>query len=1063
LSCWSLCLLAPWRQALSRRAVSVVSAQGVQLKAMRSPTAVAPQSVTEPPTSAATQLVVGDGLSPSLPGTIHAKFSDTITLKVQTFEFLRGKDSKEFLDLLKDSDTLSPNQREAVVELAQVMRMTQTSMIRMNQAYPGLPPDTIKKTLDLVTRPGASLVLLKGKDPTDRTSTEAVHGYGIVIRGRENFPDGDHIPDRLFHGESHRLIRLFVDDVARLQLPPGEAFSRIIDTIKDISTGGPIIGMVLTDLLPLDSSLTLDPKGKAIWLEAQKALDARGFEDSGENITETIDVPGRAKVVIPFRWYVWPPISQEGARREAGHKIRFGLLDEQQRERLAGIFPSLPSEGGTVMYAGTAHDAFSVALQIPGNVVFAETFASSQKGANRVGHRSNLLSSEAKQGLLLPDGSASAVIVNGCLPDVIGNDPDPTVRNKRLEAFLRVKKASLANGGVLVVRDTLRTDLEGNVRLHFSRETAPGALSGKEIGDLFREFVATRDEKCISEDDWKNVQLLRKDEKQQVWLAPHAVAAEFLAKYRYYSDWGHERKRLYTAQSVKERIDSIVAGGPGVAPEMRLIYAGPEHSAYVDDTLVQVESLNRLPRDTYPTNHITVAQKVARGEGIGFSVGEEKPQRSNPFVSIRCFEQLDPATGEVVGYREVASREKRTLDVVPYDIQDGALLVRGRVSPRPLTVLHPALDQSVHGGYLPEQIGLLVTPDVAGDASAAKKAVEDALSKKAGVDAALPHKFQTPLQYFTGADVLDEFVLSTPVQVTGLPAGDTKIEDRHAPYGSHFRARTFNAVHFLQAQQVGQQQDARLERVIYSLLRRHCISRGPWLGEVLNLKAQDQGTLQVSHISELLNLPARKVFNEVKRKEPLVLSTHRREFTERLSGEATTGSSKEWDYVEPADHSGLSHQTVAFLPVAKVKRADGTEDIMVGLELRDLPGPQLVGHTSLLATVPSIRIPSDVTSMHVARQFTVDKFGKLFDVTVSQSKRLGGKYFKSPGITPDIEYPIIVEVDLSRSKTDTLHWVSLREMVDHIDELRCGQAITLLWRAAHMLDFQSSVRHQFSA
>jgi hypothetical protein len=191
-----------------------------------------------------------------------------------------------------------------------------------------------------------------------------------------------------------------------------------------------------------------------------------------------------------------------------------------------------------------------------------------------------------------------------------------------------------------------------------------------------------------------------------------------------------------------------------------------------------------------------------------------------------------------------------------------------------------------------------------------------------------------------------------------------------------------------------------------------------------------------------------------------VLSTHRREFTERLSGEATLGSSKEWDYVEPADGSGLSHQTAAFLPVAKVKKADGTEEIVVGLELRDLPGPQLVGHTSLLATVPSIRIPLDVNSMHAAQQFTVQKFQELFEVTVSGCRRLGGKYFKSPGVTPDIEYPMVVEVDLSRSKTDALRWFPLREIANHIDELRCGQAITLLWRAAHMLDFQSSVRHQ---
>lgn len=135
-------------------------------------------------------------------------------------------------------------------------------MKRMNEAHPGLPPDTLTTTLNLVSRPGASVVVLRGSPTADMRNPDEVLGYGIVIRGRENFPEHEaedpahRIPDELFEGSDvhHRLIRLFVRDCAREQEDPGKAFDKIIYTIKDICVGEPIIGMVLTDLIPLDGS-----------------------------------------------------------------------------------------------------------------------------------------------------------------------------------------------------------------------------------------------------------------------------------------------------------------------------------------------------------------------------------------------------------------------------------------------------------------------------------------------------------------------------------------------------------------------------------------------------------------------------------------------------------------------------------------------------------------------------------------------------------------------------------------------------------------------------------------
>ena len=225
---------------------------------------------------------------------------ETVTTEVRHFDFLRGLTASDLLVSLRDPESFTPEHREALHDLRQILLLTKTSMIKMNEAYPGLPPDTVAKTLDLVSRPGSSVVVLKGRDPSDQTNSVKVLGYGIVIRGKENFPDAFNIPDYLMQGEtSHRLIRLFVTDIAREQLSPGNAFSLIIETIKDISVGGPIIGMVLTNLVTRGAT-TLNPDGKQIWLEAESALAKRGFENSKETIVEVVEHAGDVSVTIDY-------------------------------------------------------------------------------------------------------------------------------------------------------------------------------------------------------------------------------------------------------------------------------------------------------------------------------------------------------------------------------------------------------------------------------------------------------------------------------------------------------------------------------------------------------------------------------------------------------------------------------------------------------------------------------------------------------------------------------------------------------------------------------------------
>lgn len=990
-----------------------------------------------------------------LSGRSSVMLADTVTTEVRHYDFLRGTSPQEILTRLNEPESFGPQNRQAVRDIREVLHLTKVSMRHMNEAYPGLPPDSAAKTIDLVSRPGASVVLLKGRDPRDSTNTTIVLGYGIVIKGKENFPDAENIPGHLMSGEcSYRLIRLFVTDIAREQLPPGDAFSRIIETIKGICEGGPVIGMVLTNIVPMEAT-GLDPGRKQIWLEAQRALEKRGFEDSGENVTEVVHHDGKQTVAIPFRWYVWPPISETGRELYRQHQDRFRMLEVRQRERLAGILPTLPLAGGIIQVAGSAQDAFDVAYQFSGNFVHAQLFDASQRGANRVGRRPNLVQSrDAKTQASLPAAVVDTVVMNGIIPDVTGNDRTAEHRQQRLDDFLRKEKEALRLGGFLVIRDTVRCGLRGDLVIRLDAHSTPTWSKGRTMPELFQEFIATRCEAHIQDAEWDRVVARGEFEGMMEFSAPAAVVHEFMAKYPYVSDWGTERKRLYTQHSAEERIEQIRRDG------FRLVYAGPEHSAYVRqqyrDGLVEVQDRARQPLELPPSNFLAIAQKVGGDDGVGFSVGAELPFADRRFVEVKRYERLDPIHGRVVGFREVANRPNITLDIIPYTVAHKRLFVSGRMYPRPLTMVHPNLDGSMKGGYLTEQLATIVTREKLGSVLGTALAATEFLREK---DLVAPSEIEAvghTSQYFVRADTVDEEVVATAVFVPDLSVADRIVLDPKNSFGGHYIVRSFDAVTVLQGQQTGFSEDPRLERKVYQLLQEHKLSVGPWLGESMFLHMQDEGVLDVASATAVRNPPKRQVFRLAADQECSFLSAHRREFSEIMADTQAKGRHSVLEYVEPHPSTGLGHESLAVLPIALRAEANGDTEVVVGLEIKDLPAAQERLGSSAMITVPTTRVPLGVDGLRGARAHAAERLRANFGIESLAVQSLGGKYVVSPGITPEVIYPMVVEVDLKSSRTDSLLWVPLRDLIPHIPELHCGQAMTLLYRASHMLGMLES-------
>lgn len=1002
-----------------------------------------------------TQIELPEELRPEVLEHIRSKglgVVDALRVSVEGFEVLRGLSASQVEEKIAQRDPLPAGEKALLEILQSISALTQEAMTRMNEAHPGLPPDTLQTTLDLVTRPGASVVALWGRPNADIQEPEQVLGYGIVIRGHENFPESEatdpehRIPEALLDpGQvQHRLIRLFVRDCAREQESAGKAFGLIIDKVKEICNGDTIIGMVLMDLICLEGgnpSLT----DKRVWLEAKAALEKRGFEDTGYRLNEVIATEGKTVVSIPFNWYTFPPRSEKGRIDYQTQQDKFDRLEAHQRSRLAGVIAQLPLSGAVVSHAGTRQDGFDIA-RLSANQIFSEVFPSTEPLSNRLARRWNLVSWDAEQTLELPPGLADAVVVNGVLPDV-ARDVSHVDATMAVRGFIERKVKTLREGGMLLIRDTIAPPDRAPLYLYVSDHGALPWSNGKSPAELFEQFVSTRDERHIDPTDWLAVKRLRNSGSLACFSVTANIAAEFLLKYPYSKDWDRERRRPYALHSIEERLRL------GRDLGMRLVYAAPERNSFVLERHQSAGINLSLPfgrrLDPFPTNHLSVWQRVSAGEGVVIRAGREVPLSAEPFVTITRYESIYEQ-GKVSGIQETATRRGTTLDVIPYRIDRGRLYVWGRVFPRPLTTLHPSLDGSIHGGYATEQLAGVVTPELISTDERIAITTRGVFDRVTGTTTSPNLGVREPTRYFVRPETVDEEVVSTAVEAPDLPLHETIVSDPGLHFGGSFPIRAFDAVRILQGGQVGHTEDARLERKIYELLVENRIECGPWISERMQLRTQTNNSLTIKSLAEVLQGEARQIFRRAEDQRPRFLKAYRREFVE-YTADNSVRNSRELEYVEPEPSSGYSHQSLSLLPIARVRGANGKEEVVIGLETVDLPAVQEKTGTSRFITIPTARIPNSARTMDEVERFGQEILAREHGQSIRQVCPLGGKYVVSPGVTPEVIYPLLVEVNIAQSDSGTLVWVPLREFITLNLDVRSAQLLTSSYRALHML------------
>lgn len=122
----------------------------------------------------------------------------------------------------------------------------------------------------------------------------------------------------------------------------------------------------------------------------------------------------------------------------------------------------------------------------------------------------------------------------------------------------------------------------------------------------------------------------------------------------------------------------------------------------------------------------------------------------------------------------------------------------------------------------------------------------------------------------------------------------------------------------------------------------------------------------------------------------------------------------------------------------------GESGVLVGLENRNLPVPQIHEGNATILTPPAWRLGREVSTLDAAKDFLATQLGS------PQVIPLGAAYFASAGITPERVHPFVVKVEESAMRLPYAY-VRLEDLQEHIFSLRDGHLLIATCRLIHAL------------
>lgn len=566
---------------------------------------------------------------------------------------------------------------------------------------------------------------------------------------------------------------------------------------------------------------------------------------------------------------------------------------------------------------------------------------------------------------------------------------------ERAAQALQAQVDQLALGGSLIVRDFLAPQ-PGRVELRI-----PQALES-----LWIKF--TGQFRALLPEENRGFSYSDRGRDERGWWrleVERRLAVEFLLRKDYTQDWDQEIQEEYTyfTQAEFEQIFSRLG--------LRVLVSTPLYNPWIVENRFDGQfewfDLSGRPLDFPPTNYLIVGEKVSAGEGVSYrSFSNQSPSR---FLRMASYQHRQSQK-----VYDLACRPHPTLDVLPYFLADsGNLTVLVRHSyPRPILSELPAtLDGLRPSPYVVEPITVVQSEDPLGET------VEKVLLGKAGIACESIQRLWGGGLHYPSPGGIREEVVCCYAEVDAQISPDSSI-------------RTLDAHQLLRSAQVNGLSDHRLEMHIFGLMRRLEVDPGPWLGDALMPGESDWAPTRASWETE----PARMFQPHSQRAGFLEVRNSRFQQLDSL-GEVV--DELELEYVVP---SRLQSLTVAVLPMIYYQG-----HWWVGLDLEDLPAAQAFSGNSRHWIAPAWRLPSQLSSLQQSRHWLDTALQNDYGCAIQDWAPLGGPYFPTPGLTPELVYPVAVRLQMLHP--GGLHFFVLEELLQKWEQISNGHLRCLLLRA----------------
>ena len=441
---------------------------------------------------------------------------------------------------------------------------------------------------------------------------------------------------------------------------------------------------------------------------------------------------------------------------------------------------------------------------------------------------------------------------------------------------------------------------------------------------------------------------------------------------------------------------------------------------------------NLLPHP--PTNYIVVAEKTPKGQGVRIAPSAVQPKKEPAFLHQIVYR--DKITGALF---DLISRPNRTIDLLPYAFDKGRLYVYARQGfPRPILNARgdsPNLTDTRFAGYFVEPLSFL-------EKGTEPRFVEivQQLAKRGGlqpVDSS--SELLTPWIFYPSPGTTDERVEKYRVEV-GLNHQLNSPEQNYSGFSTTGLVRAFDAEQILRFAGVGAHLDDRLELGVYDLLLERGLPIPKWIGAKITANTSAAIDLPWVPFGEALRPGTARRFDLTEFPFGSFLAVQSMDFDETDSdGKLLTKSSREFAFPK-----NTSSNLASALPFTFVG-----DRVAVAIESRHFASLQRHEGISSAGVCPAWWLPKTVKNVPEAVSFVRKRLAEWTQDTPLVFSTLGGAYAPSPGVTPELVYPLAVQFEARDFAKLQFLFVDLDDLVKNRRQIRDGHLAISVLRLAH--------------